>query len=670
MTNMSEAKYVLYDIEKYKRDHGTRWMLETYKKTSAVGGPLDLSQFDPGTAHVLWECQQPVWLRFGLVIFRAVHRGGDNVPPGFVLGIVAKEDLDLEGWKIIDLWIQEDHLYIDIELDVDAIAAVNGDVEDYLEPAGYSRLRDARLSRGLHKNPNSFVMVLTFLDGIPPMPRNWMLPSETQLPAPRTRSPQQRTSLSSTNQNFEDRSITPAYSSDEYEADNSASPSSVASDPEQVMEDYSDTFPFAEDNLTVMADNEERLAARMDAEYRLTRGTMNPDQATFQDGENNASAGDNPDDSAGYSSGAALRDLLGLDGQRTFTMPNNEGPIRNAAASADSAGSDPPSRYRHNSAGNNIFSEPVHHSTNEMEPQLPTHLAETETTEAAPLYIDSDGSSPPRRRAKDLGEYLGVFQKPLKKSQHTPSQSSSSEESIKGSGSKSKFLPGMFKGKEKPNSASTLSSEGGATSPRRLVKTRPAPTGNKSGAAQGGSFSRATGPGLARSENILAGSIGRATRTIANEDVDHGPNTPALASPAASGTRRRRRGGNRDSAETVNQEQYRNSSNLVNREFQNNNSAPVASATRNAFSTSSTPSNPLPTNTQNGAGVAAVQTPTIVSRVFPADSWQARVRGNYNTKVDQAEDDYEAIAEIDEFEEARRVDEERERTRWYWQTRG
>lgn len=96
MTNMAEAKYVLYDIEKYRRDRGTRWMLETYKRTSAVGGPLDLSQFDPGTAHILWEGQQPVWLRFGLVIFRAVHRAGDNAPPGFVLGIVAKEDLDLE----------------------------------------------------------------------------------------------------------------------------------------------------------------------------------------------------------------------------------------------------------------------------------------------------------------------------------------------------------------------------------------------------------------------------------------------------------------------------------------------------------------------------------------------------------------------------------------------
>jgi hypothetical protein len=96
MTNMAEAKYVIYDLEQYKRDRGTRWILETYKRTSAVGGPLDLSQFDPGTAHILWEGQRPTWLRFGLVIFRAVHRTGDNVPPGFVLGIVVKEELDLE----------------------------------------------------------------------------------------------------------------------------------------------------------------------------------------------------------------------------------------------------------------------------------------------------------------------------------------------------------------------------------------------------------------------------------------------------------------------------------------------------------------------------------------------------------------------------------------------
>lgn len=529
-------------------------------------------------------------------------------------------------------------------------------------------MRDARLSRGIHKNPNSFVLVLTFLDGIPPMPRNWMLPSETQLPAPRTRSPQQRISLSPTNQSFEDQSITPAYSSDEYEADNSASPPSVASGPEQIIEDYSDTFPLAGENLEVMADNEERLAARMDAEYRLTRGTMNSDQRTSEEKENNdARAGDHSDDSGGYSSGAALRDLLGRDGQRTFPMSNGEGHIRNAVVSADSARNDPSSHYRHNPTGKNISGEPVQ---NEMDPQLPTHLAETEATEATSPCIDSDGSSPPRRRAKDLGEYLGVFQKPLKKSQHTSSQSSSSEESVKGSGSKSKFLPGMFKSKEKSNSTSTLSSEGGATSPRRLVKTRPAPTGNKSGTAQGGSFSRATGAGLANSDHILAGSVRRATGTIANEHVDHGPNAPALAPPAGSGTGRHRRGGSRDSAETVNQEQYRNSGNSLNSQSQNDNSAQVASATRNAFSTSSTSFNSLPTNAQSSAAAATARTPTIVPREFPADSWQAKVRGNYHAKIDQAEDDYEAIAEIDEFEEARRADEERARTRWSWQRRG
>lgn len=96
MMNMAEAKFVLYDLEKYKRDCGTRWILDTYKRTSAVGGPLDLSQFDPDTAHILWKDQSPTWLRDGGVIFRAFRVKGDSVPPMFVLGIVIKEKLDLE----------------------------------------------------------------------------------------------------------------------------------------------------------------------------------------------------------------------------------------------------------------------------------------------------------------------------------------------------------------------------------------------------------------------------------------------------------------------------------------------------------------------------------------------------------------------------------------------
>jgi hypothetical protein len=553
-----------------------------------------------------------------------------------------------------------------LALQTNAIDAVNGDVEDYLEPARYSRLRDARLSRGLHKNPNSFVLVLTFLDGIPPMPRNWVLPSETQLPAPRSRSPEEPTSRSPTNESLEDQSITPAYTSGEYEADTSASPPSVASDSALTIDDYSDTFPLPDDNRESMTDDEERLAARLDAEYRLTRGTMYSDQSTFQDRESNPSTGNRSEDSGGYSSGAALSDLLRRDGQSTFTTANDEDRIRNAAESANSAGSYPYSSYTDNSNGNNISGEYVQHSTNGIDPQLPTQLAETETTEAASPYMDSDGSSPPRRKAKDLGEYLGVFQKPLKKSQHPPSQTSSSEESVKGSGSRSKFLPGMLKSKEKSNSTSTLSTEGGTTSPRRLVKTRPAPAGTKSGAAYGGSFSRATGPGFANSEQSLGGSAGRATGSIANGDIDRSANESAPALPDVSGTGRPRRVRNRDSTETVNQEEYRNSGNSVNSQPQINNAAPVASVIRNAFSTSSTSFNSLATNAQSNIATAAAQTPAIVPRTFPADSWQARVRGNYNARIDQAEDDYEASAEIDELEVARRADEEKARTMRSW----
>ncbi|KAI5847886.1 hypothetical protein DFP73DRAFT_592754 [Morchella snyderi] len=677
---MAEAKFVLYDLEKYKRDRGTRWILDTYKRTSAVGGPLDLSQFDPDSAHILWKDQQPTWLRDGGVIFRAFHIRGDSVPPGFVLGIVIKEKLDLElaqfdshlsfiseifishGWMIIDLWIQEENLYLDIELDINAIYSVNGDVEDYLEPARYLWLRDASLSRGLHQNPNRFVLVLTFQSGIPSMPRNRLLPSETQLPAPRSRSPEEQTSHSPTNESLEDRSITPTYSSGEYEADTSASPPSVASDPAQTIDDYTDSFLFPDDYRESMTDDAERLAARLDAEYRLTGGTTYSDRSTFHSRENNLSIDNHSEDSDGYSSGAALSDLLRRDGQSTFGMANNEEHLRNAAESNGFAGSYTSNCYADNPNGNNTSGQNFQDSRNEIDPQLPAELAEPEVTEGVPSGIDSDGFSPPRHKAKDLGEYLGVFQKPLKKSQHPPSQSSSSEESVKGSGSKSKFLPGMFKSKEKP----TSSSEGGANSPRRLVKTRPAPPGTKSGAAQGGSFSRATGP-LANSEHFSGRSVGRATGNIANADTDRSSKEPVLALPAVSRTGRPQRRRNRDSTQTINQEEYMNGGNSVNSQSQISNAAPVNSVTRDAFSTSSTSfSSLVATNEQSNVATAAAQTPAITPRVFPAGSWQGTVRGNYEARINQAEDDYEASAQIDEFEVARRADEERARTTRPW----